>query len=35
MFFVAGKDYKVEGKEVNIKNLNKSIFLFRENGVNL
>ncbi|KOY53004.1 LysR family transcriptional regulator [Polaribacter dokdonensis] len=32
MFFVAGKDYKVEGKEVNIKNLNKSIFLFRENG---
>lgn len=32
MFFVAGKDYKVEGKVVNIKNLNKSIFLFRENG---
>lgn len=32
MFFVAGKDYKVECKEVNIKNLNKSIFLFRENG---
>jgi DNA-binding transcriptional LysR family regulator len=32
MFFVAGKDYKVEGKEINIKNLNKSIFLFRENG---
>lgn len=32
MFFVAGKEYKVEGKEVNIKNLNKLIFLFRENG---
>jgi len=32
MFFVAGKDYKNNTKEVNLKDLNKSIFLFREKG---
>lgn len=32
MFFVAGKDYKNNTKEVNLKDLNKSVFLFRENG---
>ena len=32
MFFVAGKDYKNSTKEVNLKDLNKSIFLFREKG---
>ena len=32
MFFVAGKDYKNNTKVVNLKDLNKSVFLFRENG---
>ncbi|WP_439132617.1 LysR family transcriptional regulator [Polaribacter sp.] len=32
MFFVAGKDYKTSKKPISLKNLNQSLFLFRENG---
>jgi DNA-binding transcriptional LysR family regulator len=32
MFFVAGRNYKLPKKGVFLKDLNKSIFLFRENG---
>ncbi|PQJ78884.1 LysR family transcriptional regulator [Polaribacter porphyrae] len=32
MFFVAGKDYKIPKKNVSLKDLNESIFIFRENG---
>ncbi|MEN8835381.1 MAG: LysR family transcriptional regulator [Polaribacter sp.] len=32
MFFVVGRDFKIDKNEINIKTLSKSIFLFRENG---
>tara|TARA_R110002126_G_scaffold258482_1_gene401456 strand:- start:25530 stop:26456 length:927 start_codon:yes stop_codon:yes gene_type:complete len=32
MFFVAGKDYDASEKSIELKDLNKSMFLFRENG---
>ena len=32
MFFVAGKNYELDEKEINLKSLNKSIFVFREQG---
>ncbi|WP_397446364.1 LysR family transcriptional regulator [Polaribacter sp. R77954] len=32
MFFVAGKDYKISEKTLLLKNLNQSLFLFRESG---
>ncbi len=32
MFFVVGKNYEFDEKEINLKNLNKSIFVFREQG---
>lgn len=32
MFFVAGKEYKLGKKAVSLKDLNKSIFIFREKG---
>lgn len=32
MFFVAGKDYNISENPISLQDLNKSIFLFRENG---
>lgn len=32
MFFVAGKDYKLNKNLISVKDLNKSIFIFREEG---
>ncbi len=32
MFFVGGKDYKTSETPLQLKNLNQSLFLFRENG---
>lgn len=32
MFFVAGKNYNPKRKKISLKNLNESLFVFRENG---
>lgn len=32
MFFVAGKEYKLDKKTITLKDLNQSIFIFREKG---